>query len=96
MTIGAPECCEFLWDVSGTQRRAPMQHDAGDHLDCRSCVCGAAFRGSRRCRVGDPRGCGFIRPAAYGIPTSGGDLYGTNSPFGLNGGFYYARADVKF
>jgi iron complex outermembrane receptor protein len=35
-------------------------------------------------------------PAAYGIPTSGAYIYGTNSPFGLNGGFYYARAAVKF
>ncbi len=33
---------------------------------------------------------------AYGIPTSGADVYGTNSPFGLNGGFYYARVGVKF
>jgi iron complex outermembrane receptor protein len=35
-------------------------------------------------------------PAAYGIPTSGADIYGTNSPFGINGGFYYARIGVKF
>jgi iron complex outermembrane receptor protein len=35
-------------------------------------------------------------PAAYGIPTSGDYIYGTNSPFGLNGGFYYARFGVKF
>jgi iron complex outermembrane receptor protein len=35
-------------------------------------------------------------PTAYGIPTSGADIYGTNSPFGLNGGFYYARVSVKF
>jgi iron complex outermembrane receptor protein len=35
-------------------------------------------------------------PAAYGIPTSGADIYGTNSPFGLNGGFYYARVGFKF
>jgi iron complex outermembrane receptor protein len=35
-------------------------------------------------------------PAAYGIPTSGADIYGTNSPFGLNGGFYYLRAATKF
>jgi iron complex outermembrane receptor protein len=35
-------------------------------------------------------------PAAYGIPTSGDDIYGTNSPFGLNGGFYYARIGVRF
>ena len=35
-------------------------------------------------------------PAAYGIPTSGADIYGTNSPFGLNGGFYYVRVGVKF
>ena len=35
-------------------------------------------------------------PTAYGIPTNGDDLYGTNSPFGLNGGFYYARVGVKF
>ena len=33
---------------------------------------------------------------AYGVPTSGGYLYGSNSPFGLNGGFYYVRAQVKF
>jgi iron complex outermembrane receptor protein len=35
-------------------------------------------------------------PAAYGIPTSGADIYGTNSPFGLNGGFYYLRIGFKF
>jgi iron complex outermembrane receptor protein len=35
-------------------------------------------------------------PAAYGIPTSGADIYGTNAPFGLNGGFYYLRIGVKF
>jgi iron complex outermembrane receptor protein len=34
--------------------------------------------------------------AGYGIPTSGGGLYGTNSPFGLNGGVYYGRVGVKF
>jgi iron complex outermembrane receptor protein len=34
--------------------------------------------------------------AAYGLPTSGGSLYGVDSPFGLNGGFYYARVGVKF
>jgi iron complex outermembrane receptor protein len=34
--------------------------------------------------------------AAYGLPTSGGYIYGTNSPFGLNGGFYYGRITVKF
>jgi len=34
--------------------------------------------------------------AAYGLPTSGGSIYGSNSPFGLNGGFYYARVAVKF
>jgi iron complex outermembrane receptor protein len=34
-------------------------------------------------------------PAAYGIPTSGADIYGTNSPFGLNGGFYYVRIGLK-
>ena len=35
-------------------------------------------------------------PTAYGTPTSGADIYGTNSPFGLNGGFYYARVGIKF
>jgi iron complex outermembrane receptor protein len=34
--------------------------------------------------------------AAYGVPTYGGMIYGTNSPFGLNGGFYYARIGIKF
>jgi len=34
--------------------------------------------------------------AAYGLPTSGDYYYGTNSPFGLNGGFYYGRVSVKF
>lgn len=35
-------------------------------------------------------------PAAYGIPTNGDYIYGNNSPFGLNGGFYYVRVGVKF
>ena len=34
--------------------------------------------------------------SVYGIPTSGGSLYGVDSPYGLNGGFYYARVSVKF
>jgi iron complex outermembrane receptor protein len=34
--------------------------------------------------------------AAYGAPTSGASIYGTNSPFGLTGGFYYGRLGVKF
>ncbi len=34
--------------------------------------------------------------AAYGLPTSGDYYYGTNSPFGLNGGFYYGRVTIKF
>ena len=34
--------------------------------------------------------------AAYGVPTSGASIYGTNSPFGLTGGFYYGRLGVKF
>ncbi len=34
--------------------------------------------------------------AAYGLPTSGGGIYGTASPFGLEGGFYYTRLGVKF
>jgi iron complex outermembrane receptor protein len=33
--------------------------------------------------------------AAYGLPTNGNYVYGTNSPFGF-GGFYYARVAVKF
>ncbi len=34
--------------------------------------------------------------AAYGLPESGGGAYGTIAPFGLEGGFYYARISVKF
>ena len=34
--------------------------------------------------------------SVYGVPTSGGSLYGVDSPYGLNGGFYYARVAVKF
>ncbi len=34
--------------------------------------------------------------AAYGLPTSGGGIYGTVAPFGLLGGFYYTRLNVKF
>ena len=34
--------------------------------------------------------------AAYGLPQSGGGIYGTASPFGLLGGFYYTRLGVKF
>jgi hypothetical protein len=34
--------------------------------------------------------------AAYGVPTTGGSIFGTNSPFGLEGGFYYVRLGVKF
>ncbi len=34
--------------------------------------------------------------AGYGVPTSGGGLYGTIAPFGLQGGFYYVRVGVKF
>ena len=33
--------------------------------------------------------------AAYGVPTNGNDIYGTNSPFGY-GGFYYTRVDFSF
>ena len=33
---------------------------------------------------------------AYGVPTSGGGVYGTVAPFGLQGGFYYVRVGVKF
>jgi len=33
--------------------------------------------------------------AAYGVPTSGGSLYGVDAPFGF-GGFYYTRLTVKF
>jgi hypothetical protein len=33
--------------------------------------------------------------AAYGLPTNGGYIYGTNSPFGF-GGFYYTRIDFSF
>jgi iron complex outermembrane receptor protein len=35
-------------------------------------------------------------PAGYGVPTAGGSIYGTNSPFGLTGGFYYVRIGVRF
>ena len=34
--------------------------------------------------------------ALYGVPTSSSVYYGSNSPFGLNGGFYYGRLTVKF
>ena len=34
--------------------------------------------------------------ALYGLPTSSNSYFGSNSPFGLNGGFYYGRLDVKF
>ncbi|CAN7142738.1 TonB-dependent receptor [Phenylobacterium sp. LjRoot225] len=34
--------------------------------------------------------------AGYGLPTSGGGVYGTIAPYGLLGGFYYARIGVKF
>jgi iron complex outermembrane receptor protein len=34
--------------------------------------------------------------AVYGLPTSTSVYYGSNSPFGLNGGFYYGRLTVKF
>jgi iron complex outermembrane receptor protein len=34
--------------------------------------------------------------AGYGVPTSGASIYGTNSPFGLTGGFYYLRIGVRF
>lgn len=34
--------------------------------------------------------------ASYGVPESGGGIYGTVAPFGLEGGFYYARVGVKF
>jgi iron complex outermembrane receptor protein len=33
--------------------------------------------------------------AAYGLPTNGNYIYGTNSPFGF-GGFYYTRIDFRF
>jgi iron complex outermembrane receptor protein len=32
----------------------------------------------------------------YGVPTAGMGQYGTVAPFGLEGGFYYARVGVKF
>jgi iron complex outermembrane receptor protein len=32
----------------------------------------------------------------YGVPTAGSGQYGTVAPFGLEGGFYYARVGVKF
>lgn len=34
--------------------------------------------------------------AKYGLPESGGGVYGADSPFGLEGGFYYARVGIKF
>jgi iron complex outermembrane receptor protein len=34
--------------------------------------------------------------AGYGLPTSGGGAYGAIAPYGLLGGFYYARVGVKF
>jgi iron complex outermembrane receptor protein len=34
--------------------------------------------------------------AAYGLPESGGGIYGADSPYGLEGGFYYVRLGVKF
>jgi iron complex outermembrane receptor protein len=34
--------------------------------------------------------------AAYGLPLTGDGYHGSNSPFGLNGGFYYVRAGIKF
>jgi iron complex outermembrane receptor protein len=34
--------------------------------------------------------------AGYGLPTSGGGIYGTIAPFGLLGGFYYGRVGVDF
>ncbi|HEX4182867.1 MAG TPA: TonB-dependent receptor [Caulobacteraceae bacterium] len=38
---------------------------------------------------------GYSR-AAYGLPLSGGGIYGSDSPFGLQGGFYYVHRTVKF
>jgi iron complex outermembrane receptor protein len=38
---------------------------------------------------------GYSR-AAYGLPESGGGIYGSDSPFGLEGGFYYVRTTLKF
>jgi iron complex outermembrane receptor protein len=34
--------------------------------------------------------------AGYGIPLTGGGIYGNDSPYGLLGGFYYVRAGVRF
>ena len=34
--------------------------------------------------------------AGYGLPLSGGGVYGADSPYGLLGGFYYVRVGVKF
>ena len=34
--------------------------------------------------------------ATYGVPTSGSGVYGTVAPFGLLGGFYYTRLNIKF
>jgi iron complex outermembrane receptor protein len=34
--------------------------------------------------------------AAYGLPNNGTGAYGTIAPYGLIGGFYYARVAVKF
>jgi iron complex outermembrane receptor protein len=34
--------------------------------------------------------------AGYGLPTSGSGVYGTISPWGLLGGFYYARVGIDF
>jgi iron complex outermembrane receptor protein len=34
--------------------------------------------------------------AAYGVPLYGAFQYGQASPFGYQGGFYYARIGVKF
>lgn len=34
--------------------------------------------------------------AAYGLPLSGGGIYGSDLPFGLQGGFYYMRAAIRF
>jgi len=34
--------------------------------------------------------------AGYGLPRSGGGVYGAIAPYGLIGGFYYARIGVKF
>lgn len=34
--------------------------------------------------------------AQYGLPESGGGIYGQDAPFGLEGGFYYTRIAVRF